>query len=202
MSSQRLLHVSAYQRHHQGAHIILTSYLYVSVTKSNAPTCFGVPTPSSGSSYDPHKLLILYVGVHYKKNNGVSSKLAPVSIVTLWIHFGPCSTTVHCFQQQFGRVPQQFIASNSIWTVFHNSPLLPTALGPVFHNSPLLPTAFGPCSTTVHCFQQHLGRVPQQFIASNSTWAVFHNSPQLPTALGPCSTTAHCFQQQLAITHL
>jgi hypothetical protein len=27
----------------------------------------------------------LYVGVHYKKNNGVSSKLAPVSIVTLWI---------------------------------------------------------------------------------------------------------------------
>jgi hypothetical protein len=27
----------------------------------------------------------LYVGVHYKKSNGVSSKLAPVSIVTLWI---------------------------------------------------------------------------------------------------------------------
>jgi hypothetical protein len=142
---QTLLHVSAYQRHHQGAHIILTSYLYVSVTKSNAPTCFGVPTPSSGSSYDPHKLLILYVGVHYKKNNAVSSKLAPVSIVTLWIHFGPSSTTVH-------------------W------------------------------------FQQHLGRVPQQFIASNSTWAVFHNSSLLPTALGPCSTKAHCFQQQLAIT--
>jgi hypothetical protein len=36
----------------------------------------------------------IYVGVHYKKKNGVSqSKLAPVSIVTLWI-------TVHCFQQQ------------------------------------------------------------------------------------------------------
>jgi hypothetical protein len=27
----------------------------------------------------------LYVGVYYKKNNGVSSKLAPVNIVTLWI---------------------------------------------------------------------------------------------------------------------
>jgi hypothetical protein len=53
MLSQTLLHVSAYQRHHQGAHKILTSYLYV--------------------------------GVHYRKNNGVSSKLAPVSIVTLWI---------------------------------------------------------------------------------------------------------------------
>jgi hypothetical protein len=31
MSSQTLLHVSAYQRHHQGAHMILTSYLYVAV---------------------------------------------------------------------------------------------------------------------------------------------------------------------------
>jgi hypothetical protein len=31
MSSQTLLHVSAYQRHHQGAHKILTSYLYVGV---------------------------------------------------------------------------------------------------------------------------------------------------------------------------
>jgi hypothetical protein len=51
--SQTPLHVSAYQRHHQGAHMILTSYLYV--------------------------------GVHYKKDNGVSSKLATVSIVTLWV---------------------------------------------------------------------------------------------------------------------
>jgi hypothetical protein len=41
MSSQTLLHVSAFQRHHQGAHMTLTSYLYV--------------------------------GVHYRKNNGVSS---------------------------------------------------------------------------------------------------------------------------------
>jgi hypothetical protein len=31
MSSQTLLHVSVYQRHHQGAHMILTSYLYTSV---------------------------------------------------------------------------------------------------------------------------------------------------------------------------
>jgi hypothetical protein len=28
---QTLLHVSAHQRHHQGAHMILTSYLYVGV---------------------------------------------------------------------------------------------------------------------------------------------------------------------------
>jgi hypothetical protein len=28
----------------------------------------------------------LYVGVHYSKNSGVSSKLAPVSTVTLWIY--------------------------------------------------------------------------------------------------------------------
>jgi hypothetical protein len=46
MSSQMLLHVSAYQRHHQGAHTILTSYSRV------------------------------YVGVHYKKNNGVSNNIA------------------------------------------------------------------------------------------------------------------------------
>jgi hypothetical protein len=31
MSSQTLLHVSAYQRHHQGAHMILANYLYVGV---------------------------------------------------------------------------------------------------------------------------------------------------------------------------
>jgi hypothetical protein len=52
MSSQMLLHVSAYQRHHQGPHMILRSYLYV--------------------------------GVHYKKNNGVPNNRASVSIVTLW----------------------------------------------------------------------------------------------------------------------
>jgi hypothetical protein len=53
MLSQTLLHVSAYQRHHQGAYMILTLYIHV------------------------------YGDVHYKKNNGVSSKLAAVSIVTL-----------------------------------------------------------------------------------------------------------------------
>jgi hypothetical protein len=31
MLSQTLLHISAYQRHHQGAHMIFTSYLYVGV---------------------------------------------------------------------------------------------------------------------------------------------------------------------------
>jgi hypothetical protein len=34
MLSQTLLHVSAYQRHHQGAHMILTSYLYVGVLEA------------------------------------------------------------------------------------------------------------------------------------------------------------------------
>jgi hypothetical protein len=63
---QTLLHVSAYQRHHQGAHMILTSYLYV--------------------------------GVHYRKNNGVSSKLVPVIIVTLWIQV---VMTNCCWQQYY-----------------------------------------------------------------------------------------------------
>jgi hypothetical protein len=31
MLSHTLLHVSAYKRHYQGAHMILTSYLYVGV---------------------------------------------------------------------------------------------------------------------------------------------------------------------------
>jgi hypothetical protein len=64
MSSQTLLHVSAYHRHHQGAHMILTNYLYV--------------------------------GVHYKKNNGISSKIVPVGIVTLWIQVGMAN---RCFHQ-------------------------------------------------------------------------------------------------------
>jgi hypothetical protein len=55
LSSETLLHFSASSPHHQGARKILTSYLHV------------------------------YVGVHYKKNNEVSSKVAPVSTVTLWI---------------------------------------------------------------------------------------------------------------------
>jgi hypothetical protein len=52
MLSQTLLHVSAYQSHHQGAHMVLTSYLYV--------------------------------GVHYRKNSGISSEVAPI-IITPWI---------------------------------------------------------------------------------------------------------------------
>jgi hypothetical protein len=64
MSNQTFLHVSAYWRHHQGAHMILTSYLYV--------------------------------GVHYKKITGISSKFAPVSIVTLWIQV----VMTNRFQQQ------------------------------------------------------------------------------------------------------
>jgi hypothetical protein len=30
----------------------------------------------------------LYVGVHYRRNNGISSEVAPISIVTLWIQVG------------------------------------------------------------------------------------------------------------------
>jgi hypothetical protein len=56
MSSQTLLHVSAYQRHHQGHHMIPTSYLYISV--------------------------------HYRKKNGISSKIVPVGIVTLCMQVG------------------------------------------------------------------------------------------------------------------
>jgi hypothetical protein len=41
MLSQKLLHVSAFQRHHQGARMILTSYLYVGVhyMKNNGISC-------------------------------------------------------------------------------------------------------------------------------------------------------------------
>jgi hypothetical protein len=56
MLSQTLLHVSAHQRHRHGAHIILTSYLYVSV--------------------------------HYRKNIGISSEVAPIITFTLWIISG------------------------------------------------------------------------------------------------------------------
>jgi hypothetical protein len=75
MSSQTLLHVSAYWRHHQGAHMILTSYLYVDV--------------------------------HYNKNNWVSSKLAPVNVVTLWIQV---VMTNSCWEQ---------------WTVVEHQPPVP-----------------------------------------------------------------------------
>jgi hypothetical protein len=64
MSSQTLLHVSAYQRRHQGAHMILTSYFYISV--------------------------------HYRKNNGISSKIVPAGIVTLWIQVGMAN---RCWKQ-------------------------------------------------------------------------------------------------------
>jgi hypothetical protein len=53
MLSQMILHVSAHQRHHQGAHTILTSYLYV--------------------------------GVHYRENNGLSSEVTPISDFALWM---------------------------------------------------------------------------------------------------------------------
>jgi hypothetical protein len=79
MYSQTLLHVSAYQRHNQGARMIFTSYLYVDV--------------------------------HYRKNNGISSKTAPVSTVTLWIKVGMAN---RCWKQwtvvEHGRVPQQSTA--------------------------------------------------------------------------------------------
>jgi hypothetical protein len=78
-----LLHVSAHQRHHQGAHTILTSYLSVYVTERImeyrvkqiqlvilhygclfyilASTCFGSSLPSSGSCLDPSELLEIQI---------------------------------------------------------------------------------------------------------------------------------------------
>jgi hypothetical protein len=85
MLSQMLVHVSAYQRHHQGAHMILTSYLYVSV--------------------------------HYRRNNGISSEVAPISIVTLWIKLDVVN---HCFQQLLA-------ASVVYWLVCW--PLVPKIVG-------------------------------------------------------------------------
>jgi hypothetical protein len=41
MLSQTLLHVSAYQRHHQGAHMILTTYLYVGVQQQSTASSSG-----------------------------------------------------------------------------------------------------------------------------------------------------------------
>jgi hypothetical protein len=77
----------------------------------------------------------LYVGVHYRKNNGVSSKLVTVSIVTLWIQV---VMTNCCWKQ---------------WTVVEHGPTLA-----VFHNSPLLSTAV-----------RHNHLYPQQSTALNST---------------------------------
>jgi hypothetical protein len=94
MLRQMLLHVSAHQRHHQGAHIILTSYLYV--------------------------------GVHYRKNNGVSSKLSPVSIVTLWIQV----VTTNCCWKQW-----TVVEHDPRWAVFHNSPLLPATVNHIHLHS-------------------------------------------------------------------
>jgi hypothetical protein len=49
---------------------------------TDAPTCFGASASSSGRSHDPHKLL---VGVHYRNNNGVSSEVAPINNLSLWM---------------------------------------------------------------------------------------------------------------------
>jgi hypothetical protein len=54
----------------------------------------------------------LCISVHYKKNNGVSSKLAAVSIVSLWIQV---AITNCCWKQ---------------WTVVEHGPRCS-----VFHNS-------------------------------------------------------------------
>jgi hypothetical protein len=51
MLSQMLVHVSAHQHHHQGAH-------------------------------DSHRLLL---SVHYRKNNGILSEVAPISNFAQWM---------------------------------------------------------------------------------------------------------------------
>jgi hypothetical protein len=47
MSIQTLLHVSAYKRHRQGAHMILTSYLYVGVPYKKTIGVWSTLTPVS-----------------------------------------------------------------------------------------------------------------------------------------------------------
>jgi hypothetical protein len=49
---------------------------------SDASTSFGAPTPSSGSLHDHHELPF---GAHYRKNNGISSEVAPMSNFALWM---------------------------------------------------------------------------------------------------------------------
>jgi hypothetical protein len=91
--SQTLLHVSAYQRHHQAAHMILTSYLYV--------------------------------GVHYRKNTGISCEEAPISIVTLWIKVGVVNS---CWKQwtvveygPLGVVSSDVVRAHHV--TIHNTPI-------------------------------------------------------------------------------
>jgi hypothetical protein len=78
MSSQMLLHVLAYQHHHQGAHMILTSYLYV--------------------------------GVHYKKNNGDSSKLVLLHYGCKWLSLTAVGSSGLLWNT----------AQGVHWAVFHN----------------------------------------------------------------------------------
>jgi hypothetical protein len=51
----------------------------------------------------------LYISVHYRKNDGLSSKIVPVGVVTLWIQLGMAN---HCWKKwtvvEHGHVPQQF----------------------------------------------------------------------------------------------
>jgi hypothetical protein len=50
----------------------------------------------------------LYDGVHYRRNDGISSEVVPVSIVTLGVQV----TMTSCLVYTMGRVPQQSTASS------------------------------------------------------------------------------------------
>jgi hypothetical protein len=56
----------------------------------------------------------LYVSVHYRKNNGISSEVAPIGIVTLWIKLDVVN---RCWKQLV------------ITTCIHSVPILTGARG-------------------------------------------------------------------------
>jgi hypothetical protein len=105
---------------------------------------FGVLTPSPGSSYDLQKLLII-CRCQYKKNNGISSKLAPVSIVTLWVQvvmtncgWGQWTAVEH---GQSCTAGSDCVAAYSLTNSTNNTNWTHCTPSAMLHNSPLLPTA-------------------------------------------------------------
>jgi hypothetical protein len=57
----------------------------------------------------------LYVGVHYRRSNGISCEVAPISIVTLWINVDVVN---RCWKQWTVAEHGPMCTS---WAVFHNS---------------------------------------------------------------------------------
>jgi hypothetical protein len=66
----------------------------------------------------------LYISVHYRKNNGISSKIVPVGTVRLCIQVGMAN---RCWELltvvEHGRVPQQSSVTVPTGTIFLDTPL-------------------------------------------------------------------------------